>query len=248
MEATPFSLLAFFGALAIFIYGIRLIQAGVQLLFGDRLRSTLTRLTRNRFYSISLGAFATLLMQSSNAVSITLVNFVANGTMGLRQAMGVLLGAGIGTTLVVLLISFPSVTQYALVFLVLGTGIDLLRKGKRFRYLSMVLMGFGFVFLGMKWMTEMTEPLKDLILVQQVFAFLTSRPVWLFLVTVLLTLLVQNSATPIGLAIAFSYAGFSSVQFFASDDIPFLKMPHIHDHSLPVAAGKRNLVNGRAPF
>lgn len=207
MDLSHFSYLTFFGALAIFIYGIRLVQSGVQLLMGDRLRVIIARLTDNRLMALGIGALVTLILQSSSATTITLVGFVASGTMTLTQAMGIILGADIGTTIVVILLAIPSIAKYSLLLLVLGIAVDLLRKGKRARYVSMMLMGFGFVFFGMKLMGGITSNLDHSVLLQEIFSYLKDRPLVLLVMSILFTILVQNSAAPIGMAIALSLGG-----------------------------------------
>ncbi len=209
---TQFSFLAFLGSIAIFIYGIRLTRAGVQLIAADRLRTVLGTLTENRLLALGVGALVTIILQSSNATTITLVGFVASGTLSLTQAMGVILGADLGTTLVVILLAIPEVAQYAFILLIAGVLIDLLRKGKRGRYLSMVFVGFGFIFFGMKLMVEISHPLQNDPFLQQIFVFLTERPFITLTITILFTIFVQNSAAPIGLAIALSLSGILTLE------------------------------------
>ncbi|MFO1462753.1 MAG: Na/Pi cotransporter family protein [bacterium] len=207
MDFSHFSSLAFFGAIAIFIYGIRLTRAGIQLLAGDRLRVILASLTENRFLAMGIGALVTLILQSSSATTINLVGFVASGSMTLTQAMGVMLGADIGTTFVVMLLAIKGIVTYSLLFLVAGLVVDILRRGKRGRYVSMILMGFGFVFFGMKLIVGVTGSLQADPLLREIFVFLTDRPWVLMAASIAFTVAVQNSAAPIGLAIALAYSG-----------------------------------------
>jgi len=143
MSFIDFSFLSFCGAVAIFIYGIRLGRSGVQLLAGDRLRVIIAHLTENRFMALGVGALATLILQSSNATAITLVGFVATGTMTLTQAMGVILGADLGTTIVVLLLAVKQIATYSLLLLMVGIAVDLIGRTKRSHYLSMILIGLS---------------------------------------------------------------------------------------------------------
>jgi len=207
MQFTHFSYLAFLGAISIFIYGIRLARSGVQVLAGDRLRVILARLTDNRLMALGIGALVTLILQSSNATAISLVGFAATGSMSLTQAMGVLLGADIGSTLVVILLSVKEIAEYSWILIIVGVLIALLRKSRRGKNLSMVFMGVGFVFFGMKLMVLSTTPLQGNPVVQQVLLFLSHRPLITFLAVLIFTIFVQNSAAPIGLAIALSFAG-----------------------------------------
>jgi len=207
MTFHTFSLLTFCGAVAIFIYGIRLIRSGIQLLAGDRLRVVISRLTENRFLAVGIGALVTLIFQSSNATTITLVGFAASGTITLIQAMGVILGAGIGTTVVVMLLAVKAIAEYSLLFLVAGVLIDVLSRRKRAHYISMIFFGVGFIFFGMRLMVEVSHPLQADPFIQEFFIYIADKTALVLLITILFTMLVQNSAAPIGLAIALSFAG-----------------------------------------
>ncbi len=213
MDLSHFSFLTFLGAIAIFIYGIRLVRAGIQLLVGDRLRVIISRLTENRLLAMGIGALVTLILQSSNATTITLVGFVASGTMTLTQAMGIMLGADVGTTFVVVLFAIQQIASYALLLLVIGILIDLLQSGKRARYVSMLFMGFGFIFFGMKLIVGVTQTLETNLILQQIFLFLSNRPLVLFIISVAFTVFAQNSAATIGLAIALSFSGLINLDF-----------------------------------
>ncbi|HCU25613.1 MAG TPA: hypothetical protein DF383_11410 [Deltaproteobacteria bacterium] len=212
MDFNHFSTLTFLGAIAIFIYGIRLTRAGIQLLTGDRLRSILASLTENRFLALGVGAVVTLILQSSTATTINLVGFVASGSMTLTQAMGVMLGADIGTTFVVFLLAIQGIVTYSLALLVTGVLVDLLRRTKRGRYVSMILMGFGFVFFGMKLVVAVTGSLQADPVLRGVFMFLADRPWLTMIASIVFTIAVQNSAAPIGLAIALSFSGLLTLE------------------------------------
>lgn len=212
MDFHTFSMLTFLGAIAIFIYGIRLTRAGVQLLAGDRLRSVLASLTENRFMALGVGTVVTLILQSSSATTINLVGFVASGAMTLTQAMGVMLGADIGTTFVVFLLAIKGIATYSLILLILGVIIDLARRTRRARYVSMILMGFGFIFFGMKLIIMVTGSLSHAPMIGDFFAFLSQRPWLTFLGGIAFTVGVQNSAAPIGLAIALSFSGLLTLE------------------------------------
>lgn len=207
-----FSALAFLGAMAIFMYGIRLSRMGVQLFAGDRLRPLVASLTENRFGALIIGILTTLILQSSTATTVMLVGFASTGTISLAQAMGVILGADIGTTFVVILFSIRHIADYALLLLVVGVILDIASRRKKSRYLSMIILGFGFVFFGMKLMIETTSPLKDSHLLAEIFGVLSANPFYAFFGAVIFTALVQNSATTIGIAIALSFSGLLGLQ------------------------------------
>lgn len=202
-----FSAVAFLGAMAIFMYGIRLSRIGIQLLAGDRLRSLITTLTENRFAALITGILITLILQSSTATTVMLVGFAATGAITLPQAMGVILGADIGTTFVVMLLSIKKIADYALLMLVMGVGLDIASERKKVRHVSMVLLGFGFIFFGMQLMISSTSPLKDSSLLFQIFSVLGDNPPYAFFLAAVFTALVQNSATTLGLTIALAFSG-----------------------------------------
>ncbi|HSA60550.1 MAG TPA: Na/Pi cotransporter family protein [bacterium] len=208
---SSFSGLAFLGALAIFMYGIRLSRVGVQLIAGDRLRPLVASLTENRFSALVIGILTTLILQSSTATTVMLVSFAATGVISLVQAMGVILGADIGTTFVVLLFSVRHIADYALLLLVAGVILDIASRRKKSRYLSMIILGFGFVFFGMKLMIQTTAPLQQNHLLTEIFEALGSSPVYAFFAAAAFTALVQNSATTLGVAIALAFSGLLSL-------------------------------------
>lgn len=204
---TSFSALAFLGAMAIFMYGIRLSRMGVQLAAGDRLKPLIASLTENRFSALVIGILTTLILQSSTATTIMLVGFASTGVISLAQAMGVILGADIGTTFVVLLFSVRHIADYALLLLVGGVVLDIASRRKKTRYLSMIILGFGFVFFGMKLMIQTTAPLQQSHLLVEIFNLLGTNPLYAFFGAIVFTALVQNSATTIGIAIALAFSG-----------------------------------------
>lgn len=202
-----FSAIAFLGALAIFMYGIRISRIGIQLLAGNRLQSLIASATDNRLSAVVIGILVTMILQSSTATTVMLVGFASSGAITLVQAMGVLLGADIGTTFVVILLSIRKISEYALLLLIVGVLIDIFSTRKRGRHISMVFLGFGFVFFGMQLLIQTTSPLKESHLLAEVFVLFSRNPAYAFVGAALFTILVQNSATTLGLAIALAFAG-----------------------------------------
>jgi len=201
-----FSIVWFLGAVAIFLYGIRVSRIGLQLWGGDRLRGMIASLTENRLMGVAVGAFVTLILQSSSATSNMLVSFSGAGLMSLRQAMGVLLGADIGTTLVVVLLSIKKFSEYAMIVLVIGVVIDMASHKKKTRYISMIFIGFGFIFLGLRLMTLGAAPLKDNHIFTEMMGFLSENPLYSFFLAVLVSPFLSSAGT-IGLTIAFAFTG-----------------------------------------
>jgi phosphate:Na+ symporter len=198
------------GGLAIFLHGLSLTKEGLQIVAGDKLRSILFALSNNRVVGLFSGAVVTSILQSSTATTVMLVGFAASALMTLPQAMAVLLGADIGTTVTVQLISFR-LSTYALGIVAGGTLIRLLSKKRRNRYIGQVLLGFGLLFFGMKLMGDGTLPLRESPLFNDALVYLGNRAFAGIAGAAIATVLMQGSAPTIGLLIAMSAAGSMSL-------------------------------------
>src|SRR3989338_6903816 len=158
---TTLSLMGFFGGLLLMLYGMRMAGDGLQRAAGARLRGFLINATSNRFKAVGVGAAITALFQSSSASTVMLVGLVGSGLLGLTETMGVILGADIGTTLTVQLLAFR-IYDYAIAFI--GFGILLRLTGSKkgpAGNIGTVILGFGFVFLGLKSLIGTFEPLAQ---------------------------------------------------------------------------------------
>ncbi len=195
------------GGLAFFFFGLSSARNGLQLAAGERLRLLVGRLTHNRVFGMGLGAVITVILQSSSATTVILVSFAETHLMNLTQAIGVTLGSGIGTTLVVILLSFKKITDYALLLIAAGIALNQLARNQKAKYIGSVILGFGFIFFGMYLMSSAAAPLRDSEVAASVFAFLAEHPVTNLIFATLFTAIVQTSAATIGLAIALSFSG-----------------------------------------
>ncbi|MDO8526294.1 MAG: Na/Pi cotransporter family protein [Deltaproteobacteria bacterium] len=205
---TEFSWVLLLGGLTFFFFGLNFARNGLQLLAGDRLRLIITRLTSNRFFSLSLGTLITVVLQSSTATILMLMSMAATNLLTLPQAFGVILGADIGTTVVVILLSIKKISDYALLLVVFGYVLEWFSRGaKQTRYIGRILFGFGMVFYGMKLMTQTASPLAGNPEAQILFSLLASHPVAILLASIAFTMVVQTSAATIGMAIALGLAG-----------------------------------------
>lgn len=194
------------GGTSLLLYGMRLASDGLQHAAGTRLRHLLSTLTSRRWMAVIVGAVVTAFLQSSSATTVMLVGFVSAGFMSLEQTIGVILGADIGTTLTVQLLAF-NITQYALLLVAIGTPLMLATRRKQYNYPGQVLLGFGFIFLAIRLISESTDPIKHEALVQQILTGLSANPVLAMLLAVILTFLIQSSAGTIGLTITFATQG-----------------------------------------
>ncbi len=204
---SDFSWASMIGGLAFFFLGLSSARNGLQLAAGERLRLLMGRLTNNRFSAIGLGALITVMLQSSSATTVILVSFAETQLMTITQAFSVILGADIGTTLVVILLSFKKITQYSLFLVALGIAMERLSRNQKMRYIGSSILGFGMIFFGMYLMSSAAVPLRESPLAMKIFEFLAAHPLMNLIFATVFTGIIQASAATIGLAIALSYSG-----------------------------------------
>ena len=150
----------FFGGLGLFLYGMQVMQQGIEKTAGDNMRVLLEKTTTNPISGVAIGAGVTMLMQSSSATTVMVVSFVSAGFMTLYQAMNVLIGANIGTTITAQIIALK-IDSIAPLVLFLGVLPVMFGKKKIVQNIGMIIMGFGIIFLGMRLMSESVEPLRS---------------------------------------------------------------------------------------
>ena len=199
-----------FGGALLLLYGIRLLNDGLQNAAGRRIRSLLRSLTSNRLAAVGAGALITGLIQSSSATSVMLVGFVSAGLMSFRQTVAVILGADIGATLTVQLIAFP-VYDYAVLLIGIGLLFELFSKSDLYRYLGQGLLGLGFVFLSIKIMSDAVAPLENNQLFRDVLLAVIGTPLTGIVLSAVFTGLIHSSAGTIGIALAFASYGLISL-------------------------------------
>lgn len=199
------------GGFAFFFLGLKNARKGLELLAGDRLRKVLLKITANRFLAFIFGIFITLVLQSSGATSAILVSFAQTGLLTLFQATAVLLGADIGTTFVVVLLTVKSITTFALPIVACGLLLENMPGRGRSRDIGLVVLGFGLLFYGMSLMTLSAEPLKNNEIAMKVFEFLADHPFVSLIFASLLSSAIHSAGT-IGIAIALTFGGAISLQ------------------------------------
>ena len=198
--------ISLFGGLLLLLYGIKLLNDGLQNAAGSRIRSLLRSLTSNRLTAVGAGAFITGLIQSSSATSVMLIGFVSAGFMNFRQSLAVILGADIGATLTVQLIAFH-IYDYALLLVGIGLSLLLFTSNRSTKSMGEGILGFGFVFLSLKIMIEAMIPLQANELFREVFLALSAMPVVAIVLSAVLTALVHSSAATMGIALALAESG-----------------------------------------
>jgi phosphate:Na+ symporter len=199
-------LLVLFGGMALLLYGMQLTGEGLQRAAGARLRQILTHLTSNRLTAVLTGAGVTALIQSSTATTVMLIGFVQAGLLTHHQAMGIILGADVGTTFTVQLIAFK-IYDYAPLLVGVGFSALFFTRRRVFKDLGQAVLGFGLIFLGLKLMIDGMEPLKQSPLVAQVLLAFAETPLLGLAAAAVFAAVVASSAATIGLAIALASHG-----------------------------------------
>ena len=204
-------LLSFFAGIGLFLYGINAMGDGLEYAAGSKMKKILGALTKNRFLAVIMGALVTALIQSSSATTVMVGGFVNAGLMNLAQAVGVIMGANIGTTVTSVLIALD-LSDIAPIALFLGVFVMLFVKKDIIKHIGQTVAGFGMLFLGMDTMSAAMEPLRD----SEVFVyFMTnySNPVVGILIGLVLTAVIQSSSASIGILQALAIQGLVPIEF-----------------------------------
>lgn len=210
MSDSTYVLASLLGGVALLVFGIRMVGDGLQRAAGARLRQLLSTLTGSPVKGLLAGIGVTAVLQSSSATTVMLVGFASAGLLSLRQAIAVILGADVGTTLTVQLLAF-NVLNYSLLVLFAGWVVRALAPAP-VRYAGEAVFGFGLLFLAMKLLSEGVAPLKDNALVNDIMLALTDQPVVLIAFAAAFTALVHSSSATIGLALSFASQGLLPLQ------------------------------------
>ena len=198
------------GGLGLFLFGMNLMSGGMRKSAGGKLRAILSTLTNNRFMAVGVGAFVTMIIQSSSATTVMLVSFVQAQLMTFAQSLGIILGADIGTTITAQLIAFK-LTDYALIFVAVGFGLMVMSKSTKNKNIGEAILGFGLLFFGMKIMSDAMYPLRTY------GPFLTlllklEFPIFGILIGALFTALIQSSSAFTGIIIILAAQGLLTLE------------------------------------
>ncbi len=188
----------FLGGLGLFLYSIKTMGDGLQQAAGDRLRFYIDKYTSNPFFGILVGIGMTALIQSSSGVTVITVGLVSAGLLTLRQAIGIVMGANIGTTVTSFIIGFK-LGDYALPMLFLGAVCLFFTKNRTINNIGRIVFGVGGIFFALNLMSGAMEPLKDLQVFKDYMVELSKNPILGVLVGTGLTLLIQASSATIGI-------------------------------------------------
>lgn len=188
--------LALFGGLAMFLYGMNLMSDSLQKVAGERMRSILALLTKNPLLGVLAGALTTAVIQSSSATTVMAIGFVSAGLMGLPQAISIILGANIGTTMTAQIIAFK-ITDYIMIFVFIGFLMHFLGRTERMKNIGASIFGFGLLFLGIETMGDAMKPLASSPIFIDMISSVKNIPILGVAVGTLMTVVVQSSSATI---------------------------------------------------
>lgn len=206
-------IIPFIGGLGMFIYGMQIMAQGLENAAGNKMKDMLEALTRNKFLGVLLGALITAVIQSSSATSVMVVGFVNAGIMNLSQAMGVIMGANIGTTVTGWLVSsvewakFLSPGNLAPIAIMLGVIVMLTGTRRSSKDISSIIIGFGLLFVGITTMSSSVAPLQESEAFRNAFVSLGHNPLLGIIAGAVVTAVIQSSSASVGILQSLSAAG-----------------------------------------
>lgn len=198
-------ILTLFGGLALFLYGMQMMSTGLEAAAGNKMKSILEKLTSNRVKGVVVGAVITAVIQSSSATTVMLVGFVNSGLMTLKQAVWVIMGANVGTTITGQLIALD-MGAIAPLFAICGVGAIMFIKNERVHHISSIFAGLGILFMGMDMMGAAMKPLQE----SEAFISLMtkfSNPLIGIIVGAVFTAVIQSSSASVGILQALASTG-----------------------------------------
>ncbi len=188
----------FIGGLGIFLFGIKYMSDGLQKTAGDRMRSLLAKYTTNPILGVLVGIVVTGLIQSSSGTTVLTIGLINAGLLTLRQAIGIIFGANIGTTVTAFIIGIK-IEEYALPIIGLGAFLLFFLHKRRYQYIGQVVFGFGALFLGLGTMSDGLKPLRELQVFTDFILDVSNSPFLGILVGTVFTVIVQSSSATIGI-------------------------------------------------
>ena len=198
------------GGLGLFIMGMKTMTEGLQATAGQKIRRILEAISSNRIMGCLTGAGVTAMVQSSSATTVMLIGFVSAGIMSIEQAIGVVIGANVGTTITGQMIAFK-LTKAALPAVALGVGLKYFSKKRTYRYIGDIILGFGILFYGMAVMKQGLTPIKSDPQFISFFTTFSTETLGGILLCVsmgtILTVMVQSSSATVGLTMALATSG-----------------------------------------
>ena len=206
-------LFLFAGGLGMFIYGMQIMSQGLENAAGNKMKSLLEVLTKNKLMGVALGALITAVIQSSSATTVMVVGFVNAGIMNLAQAMGVIMGANIGTTITGWIVSmgewaaFLKPSTIAPIAIAIGVVVMMVGKRRATKDVASIVVGFGLLFIGIDNMSGAMSGLKEVPAFTNLFVSLGSNPILGILIGAGVTAIIQSSSASVGILQSLAVAG-----------------------------------------
>lgn len=198
-------LFSFIGGLGMFLYGMHVMANGLQHFAGGKMQRLMSFLTQNRLTAILVGTLVTAVIQSSSATTVMVVGFVNAGMLNLSQAVGVIMGANIGTTITAWLVSlsefgsFLNPEFYAPLLLGIGAFVILFAKSDKKKQIGEILIGFAVLFIGLSFMSDAIKPYRDSPIFSNAFTMLGKNPLLAILTGTVVTAIIQSSSASVGI-------------------------------------------------
>jgi len=201
-----FTLMEVAGGLGLFLFGMKLMGEGLENAAGDKLKSILEKVTKNPISAVLVGAFVTMVIQSSSATTVMVVGFVNAGLMNLAQAAGVIMGANVGTTITAQLVAFK-LDEIAPLFVIVGVVLLMSAKQKKRKDIADIILGFGILFMGMGIMSSALKPLADSPMFSQLIMAIGDNWLLGIFTGLALTAILQSSSATTSILIALASTG-----------------------------------------
>jgi len=211
--ALDYKKLLFFliGGLGLFLFGIRKISESLKIIGGDNLKRILSKLTANRFLGVGVGLTITALLQSSSATTVMTIGFVNASLLTLRQAISIIIGANIGTTVTAQIIAFK-IGELALPAIAIGSGTIIFGKKLKTRSYGSIVFGFGLVFFGLGMMTDIVTPIRQSAFLANFFVGFSHNYLLAILAGTVMTMLVQSSSATVGITMVLAVSGLIDIK------------------------------------
>lgn len=208
---TFLDLLNLLGGLALFIFGMNKMSDNLQAVAGNEMRRILKKITNTPFKGVLVGLGITAIIQSSSATSVMIIGLVNAGIMTLQQAVGVVMGANIGTTVTAQLIAF-NIGEIAYLFVIVGVLGMLVKRSRKMEQWSQIILGFGLLFIGLSVMSHSVSGLKESQTAMNILSQAAEYPFYAILAGMLFTMVIQSSSAAVGIVIVLANAGLISFE------------------------------------
>jgi|LDZU01.1.fsa_nt_gi phosphate:Na+ symporter len=194
------------GGLGLFLFGMKQLSEGLQKIAGNKIHQVLEALSKNPIKGILSGTAITTILQSSSATTVITIGFVNAGLLSLKQAISIIFGANIGTTITAQIISF-NLNEYVLPMIGFGFAINMMAKRKSYQYIGSIMIGFGLLFLGLSTMSDALYPLRNDPIFLNLLVNVAEKPLLGILLAALITAIIQSSSATTAIILSLSIQG-----------------------------------------